>query len=460
MQISKRDFPIPFCNGSNENFHYGEIPLAAKSLFHKTFLWNQNDYLCSVSGAFRTIRIGVFISAVNLLIQGVAFLVGNFTARNLGNVSFAYFGILQNDYTIFCSLADFGTTTLLLAFFGKRITQGKMLRHAFQLRYALSIFSMLSMALFAVLVRRNHPAFRGEFVLAFGLLFQHAFFDWYFICGKFWKKLLAAKILHTISYSSIMGFSLFYLQIESIEGIALSMVLAALPAWAFGATAALRPAIFRITHRSLLFIRLMLSKAFPFALSSLASFLYLPLGLYAMDVFAPREMFGAYNYANKLVVLASGMMVNFISSSLVAKHETNDSTLHIKDIAVFTFFIAVCCSPAWICPEFCLNWLFFASPMHGDSAVLQFSAYCFSVLVFSLVLQAFRTSFVATMLKEKRLWSYVAFIFIGGIFNAFAVFALPTMGISPQYIPALTLTGDLALSVLLLGYFKKRLSLR
>ena len=98
--------------------------------------------------------------------------------------------------------------------------------------------------------------------------------------------------------------------------------------------------------------------------------------------------------------------------------------------------------------------------MHGDSAVLQFSAYCFSVLVFSLVLQAFRTSFVATMLKEKRLWNYVAFIFIGGILNAFAVFALPAMGTSPHLIPVLTLTGDLALSVLLLGYFRKRRRIR
>ena len=220
-----------------------------------------------MSSAFRTIRIGVFISAVNLLIQGVAFLVSNFMAKNLGNVSFAYFGILQSDYTIFTALADFGTATLLLAFFGKKVVQGKMLSSAFQLRYVLTFGSMLLMMLFACLVRWNHPAFRGEFIMAFGLLFQHAFFDWYFICGKFWKKLLVAKILHTISYSSVMGFSLFFLQIESIEGIALSMVLAALPAWGFGATAALRPVIFKFTHRSILFIRLMLHSPSPFQAS-------------------------------------------------------------------------------------------------------------------------------------------------------------------------------------------------
>ena len=413
-----------------------------------------------MSNAFRTIRIGVFISAVNLLIQGVAFLVSNFMAKNLGNVSFAYFGILQSDYTLFTALADFGTATLLLAFFGKKVVQGKMLSSAFQLRYVLTFGSMLLMMLFACLVRWNHPAFRGEFIMAFGLLFQHAFFDWYFICGKFWKKLLVAKILHTISYSSIMGFSLFYLQIENIEGIALSMVLAALPAWGFGATAALRPIIFKFTRRSFLFIRLMLAKAFPFALSSLASFLYLPLGLYAMDVYAPREMFGAYNYANKLIVLASGLMVNFISSSLVTKHEVQDEKFHVKDIAIFTAFIAACCSPAWTIPGFCLKTLFFAAPIHSNPELLAFGAFCFSTLVFSLIFQATRVSLVATMLKEKRLWTYVALIFIGGALNAFAVFGLPLCGVESRFIPILTLTGDASLSILLIIYFRKRFSLR
>lgn len=413
-----------------------------------------------MSNAFRTIRIGVFISAVNLLIQGVAFLVSNFMAKNLGNVSFAYFGILQSDYTLFTALADFGTATLLLAFFGKKVVQGKMLSSAFQLRYVLTFSSMLLMMLFACLVRWNHPAFRGEFIMAFGLLFQHAFFDWYFICGKFWKKLLVAKILHTISYSSIMGFSLFYLQIKSIEGIALSMVLAALPAWGFGATAALRPIIFKFTRRSFLFIRLMLAKAFPFALSSLASFLYLPLGLYAMDVYAPREMFGAYNYANKLIVLASGLMVNFISSSLVTKHEVQDEKFHVKDIAIFTVFIAACCSPAWTIPGFCLKTLFFAAPIHSNPELLAFGAFCFSTLVFSLIFQATRVSLVATMLKEKRLWTYVALIFIGGALNAFAVFGLPLCGVESRFIPILTLTGDASLSILLVVYFRKRFSLR
>ena len=408
-----------------------------------------------MSSAFRTIRIGVFISAVNLLIQGVAFLVSNFMAKNLGNVSFAYFGILQSDYTIFTALADFGTATLLLAFFGKKVVQGKMLSSAFHLRYVLTFGSMLLMMLFACLVRWNHPAFRGEFIMAFGLLFQHAFFDWYFICGKFWKKLLVAKILHTISYSSVMGFSLFFLQIESIEGIALSMVLAALPAWGFGATAALRPVIFKFTHRSILFIRLMLSKAFPFALSSLASFLYLPLGLYAMDVYAPREMFGAYNYANKLIVLASGLMVNFISSSLVTKHEVHDDKFHLKDIAVFTAFIAICCSPAWTIPEFCIKTLFFAAPIHANPELLAFGAFSFSTLVFSLIFQATRVSLVATMLKEKRLWTYVFLIFVGGILNAGTVFGLPALGISYCHIPILALTGDAALSILLFIYFAR-----
>lgn len=408
-----------------------------------------------MSGAFRTIRIGIFISAVNLLIQAVAFFVGNFIARNLGNVTFAYFGVLQSDYTIFTAIADFGTTTLLLAFFGKNAVQGRLLRYAFQLRYALAFASMLLMALFACLVRRHHPVFYGEFILALGLLFQHAFFDWYFICGKFWKKLLLSKILHTISFAGVMGFSLLYLKTDTVEGIALSMVLAALPAWSFGATAALRPEAFRIGRRTVLFIRLMLAKAIPFALSSLASFLYLPLGLYAMDVFAPRELFSGYNYANKLIVLASGLMVNFISSSLISRHETRDGTFSAKDIFLFTAFIALCASPTWICPEFCLKVFFFAAPLRTNPEVLAFGAASLGILAFSIVLQATRVNLVAAMLKEKRLWTYVGMIFFGGIINALAVFALPKTGIDPRFIPGLALSGDLVLSALLFGYFRK-----
>lgn len=408
-----------------------------------------------MSGAFRTIRIGIFISAVNLLIQAVAFFVGNFIARNLGNVTFAYFGVLQSDYTIFTAIADFGTTTLLLAFFGKNAVQGRLLRYAFQLRYALAFASMLLMALFACLVRRHHPVFYGEFILALGLLFQHAFFDWYFICGKFWKKLLLSKILHTISFAGVMGFSLLYLKTDTVEGIALSMVLAALPAWSFGATAALRPEAFRIGRRTVLFIRLMLAKAIPFALSSLASFLYLPLGLYAMDVFAPRELFSGYNYANKLIVLASGLMVNFISSSLISRHETRDGTFSAKDIFLFTAFIALCASPTWICPEFCLKVFFFAAPLRTNPEVLAFGAASLGILAFSIVLQATRVNLVAAMLKEKRLWTYVGMIFFGGIINALAVFALPKAGIDPRFIPDLALSGDLVLSALLFGYFRK-----
>ncbi|MCR5029472.1 MAG: hypothetical protein K6A31_09480, partial [Fibrobacter sp.] len=133
---------------------------------------------------------------------------------------------------------------------------------------------------------------------------------------------------------------------------------------------------------------------------------------------------------------------------------------HLKDIAVFTAFIAVCCSPAWIFPEFCLKTLFFAAPIHSNPELLAFGAFSFSTLVFSLIFQATRVSLVATMLKEKRLWTYVALIFLGGILNAGAVFGLPALGISYSHIPLLALTGDAALSMLLLIYFRKRLSLR
>ena len=182
----------------------------------------------------KNIKIGVFISLVNILIQGVSVLVQNIIANNLGIVNFGYFGILQSDYTIFCALADFGMATLILAYFGKRATEGRLFTNVLQLRFAMTSVAALSMIAFAFIVRRNHPAFWGEIILAFGLLFQHAFFDWYFICGNFWKKMLISKVLHTISYTTIMGIALCVFHFESIGGVALAMVVAALPAFGFG----------------------------------------------------------------------------------------------------------------------------------------------------------------------------------------------------------------------------------
>ncbi|HQB65242.1 MAG TPA: hypothetical protein PK616_05085, partial [Fibrobacteraceae bacterium] len=77
----------------------------------------------------RNIKIGVFISFVNLLIQGISFFVQNFVAQNLSTANFGYFGILQTDYSIFSAIADFGMTTLILAFFGDRATKGSLFRN-------------------------------------------------------------------------------------------------------------------------------------------------------------------------------------------------------------------------------------------------------------------------------------------------------------------------------------------
>lgn len=125
--------------------------------------------------ALRNIKIGVFISLVNILIQGVSVLVQNLIANNLGIVKFGSFGILQSDYTIFCALADFGMATLILAFFGKRATNGTLFTNVLQLRLFMTALTAIAMVVFAFTVRRGSDIFEGELVLALGLLLQHAF---------------------------------------------------------------------------------------------------------------------------------------------------------------------------------------------------------------------------------------------------------------------------------------------
>ena len=400
--------------------------------------------------ALKNIKIGIFISLVNILIQGVSVVVQNLIARNLGIVKFGSFGILQSDYTIFCALADFGMATLILAFFGKRATQGSLFTNVLQLRLSMTAIAALAMVVFACIVRRDSAVFWGELVLAFGLLFQHAFFDWYFICGNFWKKLLISKVLHTISYCTVMGLALWVFEFDSIASIALAMVVAALPAFGFGVGQAFNRNVLRVRHYTRKFFTLMFKSACPYALSSLASFAYLPVGLYAVSHFATPEFLGAYNFSNKLIILASGLMVHFISSSLITLHQTDSRILHLRDQVVFTLFIAAVTTPFWFFPQYTLRIIFFAAPWTDD--VLQTSCYCLRILSLSLILQATRMGMISTLLKEKRTWLYGAMITVGGVLNI-ALCVGGGLFFPARYIPLFTLAGDLMLSLQLAVYF-------
>lgn len=401
---------------------------------------------------FKNIKIGVFISLVNILIQGVSVLVQNLIAKNLGVVDFGFFGVLQTDYTIFCALADFGMATLILAYFGKRATEGRLFNNVLQLRIGITALSAIAMIIFACTVRRSHPAFAGELILSFGLLFQHAFFDWYFICGSFWKKLLISKVLHTLSYSTIMGISLYVLHFDSIGLIALSMVVAALPAFGFGVGQAFSGRVFHIGIHTMKFFALMLKSACPYALASIASFAYLPVGLYTVAHYAPGTFLGSYNFAHKLVILASGLMVHFISSSLITLHQTDSRKLSLRDQFIFTLFIAFVSAPFWLVPEWTLRIIFFAAPWTDD--LLEVSSFCLRILSASLVFQAMRMGMISTMLKEKKTWLYGIFISAGGLLNiGSCIFAAHNF--RETYIPLFTLSGDIALTLILAAYFVK-----
>ncbi|WP_163438758.1 oligosaccharide flippase family protein [Fibrobacter succinogenes] len=402
--------------------------------------------------ALRNIKIGVFISLVNILIQGVSVLVQNLIANNLGIVKFGSFGILQSDYTIFCALADFGMATLILAFFGKRATNGTLFTNVLQLRLFMTALTAIAMVVFAFTVRRGSDIFEGELVLALGLLLQHAFFDWYFICGNFWKKLLISKVLHTLSYCAVMGIALWVLKLDSIPLIALAMVIAALPAFGFGVGQAFTFKIFRIGLHTAKFFKLMFKSACPYALSSIASFAYLPVGLYTVAHFTTPEFLGAYNFSHKLVFLASSLMVHFISSSLITLHQTDTRVLHLRDQAVFTLFIVAVTTPFWLFPQYTLRIVFFAAPWTPD--VLETSCYCLRILACSLILQATRMGMISTLLKEKRTWLYGTMITIGGVINIAVCIGGASLLKAP-YIPMLTLSGDLCLSLFLLAYFVK-----
>ena len=398
----------------------------------------------------RHLKIGIFISFVNLLIQGISFFVQNFIAQNLNTTYFGYFGVLQTDYSIFSAIADFGMTTLILAFFGERATKGSLFRNIIQLRLVFSFLAALLMITFAFTIRRHHPIFKGELILSFGLIFQHAFFDWFFICGKFWKRLFISKLLHTISYAVVMGIALLYLKLDRIEHIALAMLIATLPAFFFGVTQAFHPRILKFTKRTFCFLFLMLKAGIPYAIASLASFAYLPVGLYVVDAFSSPEFLSAYNFANKIVLLASGFMVYFISSNLINLHKNKDRFIHVRDVLLFTLFILFVSSPLWLFPKQVLQILFFAAPWNDH--ILEISAHCLRILSISLTFQAIRMSLISTLLKEKKTKLYGTFVCIGGVSNIiFCTFAGAFL--ASITIPIFALSGDVVITIILWTYF-------
>lgn len=400
--------------------------------------------------ALKDIKIGMFIAFANLLIQGISFFVHNFIARSLNTENFGYFGILQTDYSVFSAVADFGMSTLILAFFAKRATVGTLFKNVLQVRLLCALATAVLMAAFALSVRNGHPVFWGELILIPGLIFQHSFFDWYFISGQFWKNLLISKILHAISYASVMAIVLFYFKFNSIEAVAAAMVIAALPAFFFGVTKVLHFNILHFTRRTFRFFYLMIKSAIPYAIQSIATFAYLPIGLYAAGHFASANFLGCYFYSHKLVVLASGFMVHFVSSSLISLHQTDSNKIHIRDIAIFTAFIAAVSFPLWLLPEWTLRIAFFAAPWTAPD--LELSAFCLRILSATLLFQALRLSLIATMLKEKHTVLYGITISIAGGFNILACI-LGSIHLAPSYIPLLTLSGDLLLNLILFGYF-------
>ncbi len=406
-----------------------------------------------VPQVFSNIKIGVFIAAVNFLIQGISFFVQNFIAKNLGHSEYGFFGLLQTDYSIFCSIADFGMSTLILAFFGYRATSGTLFKNVLQLRLICTMTTAVIMAIFAIVARHDHPIFYGELILTFGLLFQHAFFDWYFICGKFWKKLFLSKLLHSISYMTVMGFALLYLKVNKIEYIALAMVIAALPAFFFGVSQAINTSLLRFTRQTIHFVALMLKAGVPYAISGFATFAYIPVGLYVADRFASAEFLSAYNFGHKILILCSGIMVHFISSNLVNQHLSKDKNIHIKEILIFTAFIATCSIPLWLFPSQFLQLFFFAVNWTEDS--LSCSAAILRILSFTLLFQAARTSMISGLLKNKAVWTYAIIVSSAGLCNVVACTSAGML-LPNSYIPLFALTGDAVISVFLLVHYLRR----
>ena len=162
-------------------------------------------------------------------------------------------------------------------------------------------------------------------------------------------------------------------------------------------------------------------------------------------------------HGHKILILCSGIMVHFISSNLVTQHLLQDKFVHLKEMLTFVIFIGICTTPLWLFPRQLLQILFFAVQWTGES--LDCSSQILRILSMSLLFQAARLSMISTLLKNKETYTYAFIVSVAGAANIIACL-IAGINLPNNYIPVFALTGDILITVILLGYYIHRKALK
>lgn len=398
------------------------------------------------------IGAGVGLSAIAALFQVIAFCVNNLLAHVLGPGAFADYALLSTDFSLFGAVAEFGTGVVILSFFAGRLRNPSVARAIFRLRLLLALLAAVLMSALAVSFRAHGGLALPGIFLALGFLVSPGIVDWYFLGTRDWKRLVRFKLIQAGTYVLVAAV-LFAVGFRSLEPVCLAISLVPLPAFLYAKRFVPgRPGPLRPSQRRLL--RLMLKSSFPYALSGLASFAFLPAVLYAVNAcWIEDGGRAAFTAAYKIVFVLQVFTLQFLTSEQVFSQRGLELSPGEKlrrcalyGLAASGAVLPFAAAGRWI-PRllfFGLDW----TPAMGATA-----DWTMRVLLASIVLQFVRMPALAQFLADRKIGLSAGITVCAGAANLLSL--LFAARFRPEQLALFGLAGDVLSTALMVSVYAR-----
>lgn len=403
-----------------------------------------------MSSIVQKLKGGALLSLMMLTTQVINFVIVNFIAKKIGLEGFGQFSILLQDFNWFSFLRDFGMSQILIAWYQQQKTSAQAKSQAFLTTGAMSLLSGFLFFIYILVVRDEHPNQSLMWWFLLGIVFNPSTFDWYFLSTKQWMKLFLVRLTQVGIYS---GIAFLLLNSDStttigmlVEILNYSLVIAFILGTLLFKPWDLVPTSWWSPFKSII------HQSFPMALSGLLGFFYLQFGFFIIDWFHPGEPIVAiYNTSHRLIMIASMMMVNFITSGLVFSSGSSHPSLRESLIQGMVLWLPIFLS-CFFAGQWILTTLFFGIQWQAQD--LEWAHFNLYVLTLSILFQALRNNIITWLIQSKQTWTYLKLLSIGALLNIFICTALIHNDLS-QWIAPGVLIADLFLSLSLIIYARR-----
>ena len=365
----------------------------------------------------RRIGIGAALSAISIGMQLTAFLVNNLLAHLLGAGPFAQYALVTTDFALFSILADFGIGATVLSLFAGRLNQPSTVWSVFLTKWVMGLFATIAMLGMAFGIRVEEGLATPVAVMSFGFLLSPTLVEWYFLGNRLWKELFRFKLIHALSYFA-GGVTLFIVGFESITAVALMATLAPLPALIYGLSRLPFPRSLRLKETQKKIIPALLRRSAPIAISSLASFAYMPIMIYAMNsCWSDLNAKAAFTAAQKVILVLTGIVMQFFTSEQVHYDRFGSHRLSSKwrRVASYTLFSSLALLPFWLFAPEILRIFFFGLNWNGEMSAI--AGKTGRLLSISILLQFVRLPALVQLMAQRQFWLSMAVVLTGGICN-------------------------------------------